>query len=82
MLQCPRGPDVPGTQYDPDDPTTGDPHYKEDSANPGNPLFPCFLDTTVVNGETFIGINTPERTAEIVKAMCAAAVGSAAMLIQ
>ena len=54
-------------------PAPGDPHYKEDPSNPGQALFPCNENTD---------INTVPRTAEIVKAICAAAVGSAAMLIQ
>jgi len=65
MTKCPRAPDTAGVKYDPDDPTTGDPHYNED--------FPC---------DPVTDINTVARTAEIVKAVCAAAVGSAAMLIQ
>ena len=54
-------------------PVPGDPHYKEDPSNPGQPLFPCNYASD---------INTTARTREIVKSMCAAAVGSAAMLIQ
>jgi hypothetical protein len=54
-------------------PAPTDPHYKEDPSNPGNPLFPCNYATDIA---------TPARTVEIVKALCAAAVGSAAMLIQ
>ncbi|MDJ0834165.1 MAG: LamG domain-containing protein [Gammaproteobacteria bacterium] len=54
-------------------PAPGDPHYKEDPANPGQPLFPCNYASD---------INNTARTREIVKAICAATVGSAAMLIQ
>ncbi len=54
-------------------PLPDDPHFKEDPNNPGQALFPCNINND---------INTVGRTKEIVKAICAAAVGSAAMLIQ
>jgi len=73
MTSCPQAP-VPLDDYDANDPNNGHPHFKV--------AFPCFLDTTVIGNETYIGINTIERTAQIVKALCAASVGSAAMLIQ
>ncbi len=38
--------------------------------------------TSLISGMVASGANTTERTAQIVKAVCAAAVGSAAMLIQ
>ena len=55
-------------------PVPGDPHFKDDPNIPGiQALFPCDYNTD---------IDSEGRTKEIVKAICAAAVGSAAMLIQ
>ena len=52
-------------------PVSGDPHYNEE-----------FEDLCTEDSDPVTGINTSRRTVEIVKALCAAAVGSAAMLIQ
>ena len=52
-------------------PTPADPHYNED-----------FVDRCSLNSDATTGINTTRRTREIVKALCAATVGSAAMLLQ